>query len=148
MRVHSSPLSSANAAQASIIILSSGPDSQPSFIPGSYATHFKPKTEVFLRNSLPRFPCFSWQATSSTAGITLAPPKKQLNELGFLPPRGHRPFQLLRWLRQPRGIFLMPKQALRREEVTEWAGAGSPLSKAARCSVPPSVWQGPGKPIH
>lgn len=140
VRVHSSPLSSANAAQASIIILPSGPDSQPNLIPGSCATHFKPKTEVLLRNALPSFPCSSWQATSSTARITLAPPKKQLNDPGFLPPRGHRPFQLLRWLRLPRGIFLRHKQILgREEEVTK--RAGSHLSKAAWCSVPPRVWQ-------
>lgn len=95
VRVHSSPLSSVKAVQASIIILSSGANSQPNFILGSCATHFKPKTEVFLRNALPSFPCSSWQATSSTARITLAPQKKQLNEPGFLPPGQHRSFQLM-----------------------------------------------------
>lgn len=144
MRVHGSPLSSANTAQASIyIFLSSDLDSQPNFIPGSCATHFKPKAEVFLRNSLPSFPCSSWQATSSAARITLAPPGKQPNEPGFLPPRGGRSFQLPGWLRLPRGIFLMLKQILWREGgATNRARSGSHLSKAAPCSVSPGVWRG------
>lgn len=115
VRAHISSLCPANTAQASInIFLSSDVDSQPNCIPGSCATRFKPKAEVFLRNSLPSFPCSSWQATSSAARITLAPPGKQLSEPGFLPPGGSRSFQLPGWLRFPTFI-LMPKQTLRRE---------------------------------
>lgn len=110
----------------------------------SCTTHFKPKAEVFLRNSLPSLPCSSWQATSSAARITLAPAGKQPNEPGFLPPGGGRSFQLPGWLGLPRGIFLMLKQTLWREGgATNRAKAGSCLSKAASRSAPPGTRQGP-----